>query len=82
MQRTRNGRALYTHCLPADISGVTCAAGEVSAAVFERARLDTYREASYKPFVIAAIILNARFSDPAALFTQWLEDRTRPRGLP
>ena len=28
------------HCLPADVTGVSCARGEVSRAVFERARLD------------------------------------------
>jgi knotted carbamoyltransferase YgeW len=66
MRRTKNGSALYMHCLPADVSGVSCTAGEVSREVFERCRLDTYREASYKPFVIAALIVAARFQDPAA----------------
>ncbi len=56
-------QALYMHCLPADISGVSCAAGEVAASVFERCRLTTYREASYKPFVIAAMILLTRCAD-------------------
>jgi len=65
MQRTRNGRALYMHCLPADVTGVSCAAGEVSRDVFEHARLDTYREASYKPFVIAAMIFCTRMARPA-----------------
>jgi ornithine carbamoyltransferase len=56
------------HCLPADISGVSCAQGEVAASVFERYRLATYREASFKPFVIAAMILMARVKNyPAAL---------------
>jgi ornithine carbamoyltransferase len=54
------------HCLPADISGVSCAQGEVSKGVFEKNRLATYREASYKPFVIAAMILLTRFREPAA----------------
>jgi knotted carbamoyltransferase YgeW len=75
MARTRGGRALYMHCLPADVSDVTCAAGEVSRAVFERARLDTYREASHKPFVIAAMILATRVAEPvralAALLDRW-----------
>ena len=31
MKLTREGKALYMHCLPADISGVSCAAGEVAA---------------------------------------------------
>jgi ornithine carbamoyltransferase len=63
MKLTRGGEALYLHCLPADISGVSCAAGEVSADVFEKYRLATYREASFKPFVIAAMILMARFKE-------------------
>jgi knotted carbamoyltransferase YgeW len=66
MRRTKGGRALYMHCLPADVSGVSCDAGEVSQAVFERSRLDTYREAGWKPFVIAAMILLTRVGNPAA----------------
>ena len=78
MRLTSNGRALYMHCLPADVTGVSCARGEVSRAVFERARLDTYREASYKPLVIAAMILATRFADPAAMLTD-LVDRATAR---
>ena len=63
MQLTRGGKALYMHCLPADITGVSCAAGEVSASVFERYRLATYSEASFKPFVIAAMIVMARIKN-------------------
>ncbi len=66
MDRTRDKKALYMHCLPADITGVSCAQGEVSAEVFERARLETYHEASHKPFVIAAMMLMTRFKDPVA----------------
>ena len=46
MKLTQGGEALYMHCLPADISGVSCAQGEVSADVFEQYRIATYREAS------------------------------------
>jgi len=67
MKLTKGGDALYLHCLPADISGVSCSQGEVSKSVFEKHRLATYREASYKPFVIAAMILMARFKDPVAV---------------
>ena len=59
MKNTKNGKALYMHCLPADISGVSCERGEVEASVFERYRLTTYQEASYKPYIIAAMILMA-----------------------
>jgi knotted carbamoyltransferase YgeW len=64
MKLTKKGKALYMHCLPADISGVSCAKGEVSKEVFERYRLATYQEAGYKPFVIAAMILMTRFEKP------------------
>jgi knotted carbamoyltransferase YgeW len=64
MKRTKGGEALYMHCLPADISGVSCAQGEVSKGVFEKYRLATYREASFKLFVIAAMIMMARLKDP------------------
>ena len=80
MRLTRDGRALYMHCLPADISGVSCEQGEVAASVFERYRLATYREASFKPFVIAAMILLARLQDPVATLERMvLEPRPRMR---
>jgi knotted carbamoyltransferase YgeW len=73
MQRTRAGRALYLHCLPADISGVSCAAGEVAAAVFERYRDPLYVQAGYKPYVIAAMMLLARFKKPTEKLAQLLD---------
>ena len=66
MRLTRGGEALYMHCLPADISGVSCPQGEVSKSVFEKYRIATYREAGYKPFVIAAMIMMTRLKDPVA----------------
>ncbi len=65
MQTTRQGSALYLHCLPADISGVSCAHGEVAASVFARYRPALYRQASWKPYIIAAMILLGRLADPA-----------------
>lgn len=64
MKITNKGEALYMHCLPADISGVSCEQGEVSKDVFEKYRLATYAEAGFKPFVIAAIIFLTRMQDP------------------
>ena len=77
MRLTKDGRALYMHCLPADVTDVSCKAGEVSASVFERYRLDTYREAGHKPFVIAAMILATRFPDPAGVLRHCLERNQR-----
>ena len=63
MKLTKNGEALYMHCLPADITDVSCPAGEVSANVFEKYRIPTYKEAGYKPYVIAAMMLTNRMKD-------------------
>jgi knotted carbamoyltransferase YgeW len=78
MKLTRNGGALYMHCLPADISNVSCKQGEVEEAVFDRHRLDTWRQAGQKPFIIAAVILLARIRDAAAALTS-LQRRAAPR---
>jgi len=66
MRLTKSGKALYMHCLPADITDVSCPQGEVSKSVFERYRRDTYLEASYKPFIIAAMIFMTSVKDPVA----------------
>ncbi len=78
MKTTKNGKAIYLHCLPADINGVSCKDGEVEASVFDRYRDSLYKEASYKPYVIAAMITLAKFADPAALLKK-LQDRATPR---
>jgi ornithine carbamoyltransferase len=52
---------------------VSCAQGEVSAAVFEKYRIATYREASFKPFVIAAMIFLARVKSPLAALGKLLK---------
>ena len=65
MATTKEGKALYMHCLPADITGVSCKQGECEASVFERYRIPLYKEASYKPYIIAAMIFLAKFRDPS-----------------
>ena len=78
MKLTRNGKALYLHCLPADITGVSCEAGEVAASVFDRYRDPLYKQASFKPHIIAAMIFLAKVKDPAAKLIE-LEKRAMPR---
>ena len=56
MKTTRGGEALYLHCLPADINDVSCKDGEVEASVFDRYRVPLYKQASFKPYIIAAMI--------------------------
>ena len=72
--------ALYLHCLPADISGVSCERGEVAADVFDRFRTPLYRQASWKPYIIAAMIFASRMgSVRTALAT--LLDKSESRVL-
>ena len=78
MRTTRGGKALYLHCLPADITGVSCDAGEVDASVFDRYRDPLYREASFKPYIIAAMIFLAKVKDPAEMLRR-LEKAAAPR---
>jgi ornithine carbamoyltransferase len=78
MATTKDGKALYLHCLPADISGVSCEEGEVDASVFDRYRDPLYKQASFKPYIIAAMILLEKFRDPADVL-QKLEERGRKR---
>ena len=64
MKLTRDGKALYMHCLPADITGLSCKEGEVDNSVFDRYLVPLYKEASYKPYIIAAMIFLAKVKDP------------------
>jgi knotted carbamoyltransferase YgeW len=77
MKLTKEGEALYMHCLPADISGVSCAQGEVSKNVFDKYRLATYAEAGFKPFVIASIIFLTRIEKPAQMLSKIIKGKRK-----
>lgn len=78
MKTTKDGKALYLHCLPADINDISCKDGEVEASVFDRYRNPLYKEASYKPYVIAAMIFLSKFENPQEVFKK-LEEKKTPR---
>jgi ornithine carbamoyltransferase len=78
MKTTKDGKALYLHCLPADISGVSCEDGEVEASVFDRYRVPLYKQASFKPYIIAAMIFLAKEKDPAKTI-ELLAERAKER---
>ncbi len=80
MAKTKDGKALYLHCLPADINGVSCVDGEVDASVFDRYRVPLYKEASFKPYIIAAMIFLAKCKDPQAMLKK-LEARAAERRM-
>ncbi len=70
MNLTKDKKALYMHCLPADITDVSCSQGEVSKEVFEEYRRETYHQASFKPFVIAAMGILTRFDSPGQIISK------------
>lgn len=78
MEITKNGNALYLHCLPADISGVSCESGEVAASVFDRYRVPLFKQASFKPYIIASMIFLSKIRDPQKILSA-LEKKSSPR---
>ncbi|MEN8121172.1 MAG: knotted carbamoyltransferase YgeW [Bacteroidota bacterium] len=78
---TKKQDALYMHCLPADISGVSCKEGEVNADVFEKYRIKTYQEAGFKPYIIAAMMFTNKFEHPAQILKEILERGTKRFGV-
>ncbi len=78
MKLTKEGKALYMHCLPADITDVSCKEGEVSASVFERYRVPLYKQAGFKPYIIASMMLTNRFEKPAEVLRKMAAEK-KPR---
>jgi knotted carbamoyltransferase YgeW len=76
MKLTKDGKALYMHCLPADISGVSCKEGEVAASVFDRYRTPLYLEAGYKPYIIASMMFLSKVKNPVKTFEELLNKNT------
>ncbi len=77
MKTTKDGKALYMHCLPADITGVSCKEGEVDACVFDEYLVPLYKEASYKPYIIAAMIYLSKFQNPSAKLEMLLDEAVK-----
>ena len=77
MKLTKGGKALYLHCLPADITGVSCAEGEVAASVFDRYRIPLYKQAGFKPYVIAAMIFLSKVKDPAGTLDKLIKANSK-----
>jgi knotted carbamoyltransferase YgeW len=72
--------ALYMHPLPADITDVSCKNGEVSKEVFEQNIIDTYTQASFKPFIIQAMIFLSKIEEPERILRKlWEKDKQRKR---
>ncbi|MCF6249357.1 MAG: knotted carbamoyltransferase YgeW, partial [Desulfobacula sp.] len=73
MKQTKDGKALYMHCLPADITGVSCEQGEVRESVFDRYRVPLYKEAGYKPYIIASMIFLSKIKNAGQTLEQLVQ---------
>ncbi len=51
--------------------------GEVDASVFDRYRIPLYKEASFKPYIIAAMIMLSKFENPQDILKK-LEVKAAP----
>ncbi|MCF6366706.1 MAG: knotted carbamoyltransferase YgeW [Bacteroidales bacterium] len=78
---TKDGKALYMHPLPADISGLSCEEGEVTDKVFEKYRIETYKEAGYKPYIIASMMFVNKFKKPAKALNKILKRNQKRFGI-
>ncbi len=81
MKLSKNGKALYMHCLPADITGVSCKEGEVAAGTFEQFRIKTYHEAGFKPYIIAAMMFTNQFKNPAKTLKKIFKKQKKRKGI-
>lgn len=77
MKTTKDGKALYMHCLPADITGLSCELGEVDESVFDRYRVPLYKEASFKPYIIAAMIFLQKVANPVEKLNEMYDQPTK-----
>ena len=77
LELTKDGKALYMHPLPADISGLNCEHGEVTNEIFEKYRIETYKEAGWKPYSIAAMMLAGKTENPAKVLQEMLDKNSK-----
>ncbi|MBQ6801831.1 MAG: knotted carbamoyltransferase YgeW, partial [Oscillospiraceae bacterium] len=60
MEKTKEGKALLLHDLPADVTDISCIRGEMTAQVYNANMASLLAQAGFRPYVIAAMIILAR----------------------
>lgn len=78
MEKTKDGKALLLHDLPADITDLNCIRGEMTAQVYNTHLESFLKEAGMRPYVIAAMIILAKSENPKAAF-ETIEKRAKQR---
>ncbi len=76
MERTKDGKALLMHDLPADVTDISCIRGEMTAQVYGANSASLLAEAGMRPYVIASMILFAKAKNPKASFKTMEEKAT------
>ena len=77
MEKTKDGKALLLHNIPADVTDITCIRGEMTAQVFNENLVSLLKEAGMRPYVIAAMIILTKSEDPKAAFKTIAERATK-----
>ena len=77
MEKTKDGKALLMHDLPADITDINCIRGEMTAQVYNANLQNLFKEAGMRPYVIAAMTILAKSEDPKAAFETIAERATK-----
>ena len=77
MEKTKDGKALLMHDIPADVTDITCIRGEMTAQVYNANLESLLKEAGMRPYVIAAMIILSKSEDPKAAFETIAERATR-----
>ena len=77
MEKTKEGKALLIHDLPADVTDISCIRGEMTAQVYNANLVSLLAQAGMRPYVIAAMIILAKSRDPKAAFKTFAERATK-----
>ena len=77
MEKTKDGKALLMHDIPADVTDISCIRGEMTAQVYNANLESLLKEAGNRPYVIAAMIILSKSEDPKAAFKTIAERATK-----
>ena len=76
-EKTKDGKALLMHDIPADVTDISCIRGEMTAQVYNANLESLLKEAGNRPYVIAAMIILSKSEDPKAAFKTIAERATK-----
>ena len=77
MEKTKDGKALLMHDIPADVTDISGIRGEMTAQVYNANLESLLKEAGNRPYVIAAMIILSKSEDPKAAFKTIAERATK-----